>query len=174
MRLAAAVLSPLQPDTGLFHFHTTLKDRKVLYSAAAISVCFHSTCMHLFSCKQQFGMHSSCFVILLRDYRFSPNVFKVMHIDLALHLVCLIKLVRENCFFSFECVCACRSKNMQCVCVCACVCVCTYACLRVGVWICAGCVKLKVKNTQHLFLITFLLKISLTSHEPICTITDIT
>ena len=97
MRLAAAVLSPLQPDTGLFHFRTTLKDRKVLYSAAAISVCFHSTCMHLFSCKQQFGMHSSCFVILLLDYWFFPNVFKVMHVDLALHLVCLIKLVRENC-----------------------------------------------------------------------------
>ena len=55
-----------------------------------------------------------------------------------------------------------------------CVCVCTYACLRVGVWICVGCVKLKVKNTQHLFLITFLLKIPLTSHETICTIIDIT
>ena len=76
MRLAAAVLSLLQPDTGLFHFHTTLKDRKVLYSAAAISVCFHSICMHLFSCKQQFGMHSSCFVILLLDYRFFPKCFQ--------------------------------------------------------------------------------------------------
>ena len=76
MRLAAAVLSPVQPDTGLFHFRTTLKDRKVLYSAAAISVCFHSTCMHLFSCKQQFGMHPSYFVILLLDYWFFPKCFQ--------------------------------------------------------------------------------------------------